>query len=129
MTRDDHRRSERGQVAVEVAVLFPGLLVLLFFVLQLGLWSVARSVATATADEGVRTGRAEGAGPAAGIDASRSFLRQRAGRFLTHTTVTAAVSTPDEIRIQVHGDALTVIPGHYPVSGQARGPVERYTTP
>lgn len=128
MTRH-HLGSERGQVAVEAAVLFPALLVLLFVVVQLGLWSVARSVATAAADEGVRAGRAEGTGPATGSHASRSFLGQKAGRFLTHTTVTAAGSTRDEIRIQVHGDALSVIPGHYPVSGQARGPVERYTTP
>jgi hypothetical protein len=120
---------DRGQATVEVAVFFAGLIVFLLLVVQLALWSVARSLASAAAEEGVRAGRAEGAGLLTGQQAARGFLDQTVGHFLLDTAVTSSGSSPTEIRIQVAGHSLSVIPGTFSVREQARGPIERFTLP
>lgn len=108
-------------------MLFPALLLFLFAVVQVALWSTARSVATAAAEEGVRAGRAEGASSGTSEAAARAFLTDTAGRFLTHPQVSAARSTSRSVRVTVSGDSLSVIPGTYRVSAHADGARERWT--
>ena len=120
---------QSGQATVEVAVLFPALLLFLFGAVQVALVSTARSVATAAAEEGVRAGQAEGARPGASAAAARVFLDQKAGGFLTSTRISTAGSTDRVVRVSVSGRRLTVIPGRYRVSAQVHGPVERWSPP
>ena len=125
--RPDH---ETGSVSLEIAILAPALLLLIFSIVQAGLWFYARSLALAAAQEGVAAARSYGASPDAGTSRSRSFIDQQAGDSLTQTVVSSAGSTPTLIRIQVSGRALSVFPGipGIQVTQSADGPVERFTT-
>lgn len=126
MMGDTHYH-QHGQATVEAAVLYPALLLFLFIVVQVALVSTARSVASAAAEEGVRAGRAEGAPPGTSRAAARALLTERAGGFLSDAQVSTVGSTDQVVRVSVSGRSLTVIPGHYRVSAQAHGPVERLT--
>lgn len=126
---DGSRMRESGQATVEVAVLFPALLLFLFGSMQVALVSTARSVATAAAEEGVRAGRAEGAATHASVAAAQAFLDQKAGGFLNDTRISTDGSTDRVVRVTVTGRSLAVIPGRYSVSSEAHGPVERWSPP
>lgn len=122
--------AQRGSVSLEIAVLGPALLLLVFAVVQTGLWFYARSLALAAAQEGVNAGRTYGADPTAGVRRATTFIEEQAGDSLTGTTVTTAGSTPTTIRISVSGRSLSVLPGlpGISVTQSASGSVERFTT-
>lgn len=111
-------------------MLAPALLLVIFTVIQVGLWSYARSLALAAAQEGVAAGRAHGATPDMGRVRAESFLRQSAGDSLVSSAV-AVTATATDVRVEVTGRALSVLPGvpGLPVRQGASGPRERYTTP
>ena len=119
-----------GSVSLEVAILGPALLLLIFSIVQAGLWFYARSLALAAAQEGVTAARSYNADPNAGISRAQSFLEQQAGDSLTQTSVSSAGSSPTLLRIQVTGRALSVFPGvpGIEVTQSAVGSVERFTT-
>lgn len=119
-----------GSVSLEIAILAPALLLLIFSIVQAGLWFYARSLALAAAQEGVTSGRAYGADADTGISRAQSFLDQQAGDSLTRTSVSSAGSTATVVRIQVSGRALSVLPGvpGFEVTQSAVGSVERFTT-
>lgn len=121
--------SDRGSVTVEIAILGPALLLLIFGVVQAGMWFYARSLALAAAQEGVSSARAYGASPAAGISRAQTFLREQAGDSLTDTAVSTAGSTRTVVRVQVRGRAISVLPGvpGIAIHQSAQGPVERFT--
>ena len=124
------RARDVGSVSLEIAILGPALLLLIFSIVQAGLWFYARSLALASAQEGVTAARAYAADPGAGISRAQTFLDQQAGDSLTQTAVSSAGSTPTQIRIQVTGRALSVFPGvpGIQVTQSAAGSVERFTT-
>ena len=119
-----------GSASVEIAILGPALLLLVFAIVQGGLWFYAHNLALAAAEEGVTTGAAYGARPDAGVAPTRNFLDQQAGDSLTATTISSAGSTPTVVRIAVTGRSLSVLPGvpGIEVTATAVGPVERFTT-
>jgi len=122
-------RPDAGSAGLEIAILGPALLLLVFTVVQAGLWFYARSLALAAAQEGVAAARGYQASADAGVARARSFLDRSAGDSLLETTVSGAGSTATTVRIEVRGRALSVLPG---VSGPlvrqaAAGPVERFT--
>lgn len=124
-------RRDGGSASLEIAILGPVLLLLIFSIVQTGLWFYARSLALAAAQEGVNAARAYQADPADGTARARMFLTEHAGDSLAATSVTAAGTTPTQVRIQVRGRALSVLPGvpGMTVSQSAHAPVERFTTP
>jgi hypothetical protein len=115
---------------VEIAVLAPVLLATVFLIVQVGLWSFARSLALGAAQEGVAVGRAYGASAEVGRARAEQFLAATAGDSLIGSTVTVRRSA-DVLHIEVAGRALSVLPGvpGLPVRQEAQGPIERYTTP
>ncbi|MFE9206061.1 TadE family protein [Micromonospora sp. NPDC007230] len=122
--------AERGANPVELAVVMPAILVLLFASIQVAVWFVARSTALNAAQTGVNAQRAFQAPPDAGRDRASTFLRA-AGDWLVDwqapgpTCTTAAT----EVTCTVSGRSLSVIPGvHFPVRQTAHGTVERWTT-
>lgn len=122
-------RREAGSASLEIAILGPALLLLVFTVVQAGLWFYARSLALAAAQEGVIAARAYRASSDAGVTRARSFLDRSAGDSLQAATVSRAGSTATTVRVEVRGRALSVLPGIAgpPVSQVASGPVERFT--
>ena len=124
------QRAERGSATIEIAVLAPVLLLLVFTIVQVGLWSYARSLALAAAQEGVTAGRAHGAPADAGRSRAVSFLDAAAGDSLVDRDVRADRAA-GVLRIEVTGRALSVLPGvpGLPVRQRAEGPLERFTSP
>jgi Flp pilus assembly protein TadG len=122
-------RGDRGSVTVEITVLAPALLLVVFSIVQVGLWSYARSLALGAAQEGVAAGRAYGASAEVGRARAEQFLVTSAGDSLTGGAV-AVRESASVLRIEVSGRALSVLPGvpGLPVRQRAEGPLERYTT-
>lgn len=123
-------RSTRGSATLEIAILAPALLLLVFTVVQVGLWSYARSLALGAAQEGLSAGRAHGAQASAGRTRAEQFLDRAAGDSLLARTVTVR-TTGSSVRVEVEGRSLSVLPGvpGIPVRQSAEGPRERYTVP
>ncbi len=123
-------RGDRGSVTLEVSILAPVLLLVVFTIIQVGLWSYARSLALGAAQEGVAAGRAYGAPADAGRARAQSFLDATAGDSLVGSTVTST-ATAASLRVEVTGHALSVLPGvpGLPVRQHAEGPIERVTAP
>lgn len=128
--RTDGPDRDRGSISLEIAILGPVLLLLIFTIVQFGLWFYARNLALAAAQEGVTAARAYGASPGAGVTRARTFLDQQAGDSLTQTVATSSGSTATRVRIEVTGRALSIIPGlpGLQVTQSADAPVERFTT-
>ncbi|MFI6331512.1 TadE family protein [Micromonospora chersina] len=121
---------ERGANPVELAVVMPAILVLLFASIQLAVWFVARSTALNAAQTGVNAQRALQAPPDAGRDRATTFLRA-AGDWLVdwQSPGPTCTATATEVTCTVSGRSLSVIPGvRFAVSQSAHGPVERWTT-
>jgi Flp pilus assembly protein TadG len=123
-------RGTRGSVTVEVAVLAPVLLLIVFTIVQVGLWSFARSLALGAAQEGVAAGRAYRVPAEAGRLRAEQFLAATAGDSLLDARVVAR-TTPTSLQLEVTGRALSVLPGipGLPVRQHAQGPIERVTQP
>jgi Flp pilus assembly protein TadG len=117
-------RDESGLVASELAVLAPGLLLLMMLAVQTSLWAHANQLADAAANAAVLAASTPDADAAAGRVAAGQLLAQ-AGHLAsvsieverTDTTVTADVT----------GRAPRLIPvGTWTVTASAAGPVERF---
>ena len=123
-------RRDTGSVSLEIAILGPALLLLVFAVVQGGLWFYARSLALAAAEEGATAGAAYQADRSAAAARARAFLTEQAGDTLTSTEVTTTGSSITTVRIQVTGRSLSVLPGipGLPVTQVAQADVERFTT-
>src|ERR1051326_4394022 len=96
-------RDDSGMTTLEVAVLFPVVLILVFGIAQTALWYMARTAALSAAQQGVNTGRAYGATPADGASASQDFLTEQVGDILSGAHVAITPSDPGTLRITVSG--------------------------
>jgi Flp pilus assembly protein TadG len=124
-------RDERGSISLELVVVFPAILLVLFFGVQVALYYYARNIALAAAQEGLRTARAENGTAAQGQLRAYEFISSAnsGGGVLTGVSVNPSRTTT-EASITVTGNALEVIP-FLPmpkVTQTAVGPVERFTT-
>lgn len=124
------RGSDEGSATLEIAVLAPALLLIVFATVQVGLWSYARSLALGAAQEGLAVGRSFGSSTEAGRTRAEQFLADRAGDSLLGSRVLVR-STGTAVEVDVTGRALSVLPGvpGLPVRQRAVGPVERVTPP
>jgi Flp pilus assembly protein TadG len=127
--RPEVERGERGSVSLEMVVLAPALLLLVFAVVQASLWFYARSLALAAAESGVAVARAHGHTPGEGVQAAQAWLARNAGDSVAHPAVTLTAATPATVEITVEARSLSLLPGvpGFPVRQSASGPVERFT--
>lgn len=129
-TRSGSRpRDERGAVSIELVILLPALLAVMFLGMQAALYYHARTIAIAAAQEGARAAGAEDATSADGSRAANAYLDDAGGDALESSrvrvtrTATAATAT-------VTGRSLSVLPGWRPrVRQSATVTVERLTAP
>ncbi|WP_406054052.1 pilus assembly protein [Streptomyces sp. NBC_01077] len=121
---------DRGSSPIQVAILFPVVILLIFAIVQAFLAAYAHNVAATAAREGVSAGRMYGAGPGDGAAKARAAVNTLGGDLLVDARVSTAGSTTDRIRITVQGRAISLLPGMggWPVTAAASGPVERWTT-
>ncbi|MGP4009952.1 TadE family protein [Streptomyces sp. 4N124] len=124
-------RDDRGDASVQMAIVFPFVLLATMAVIQASMWYYARQIALTAAREGLTEARSYQATPADGAARARDVLGRAAGDSLLNPGVSTAGSTAERVRIQVTGTAQSMIPGvaGLQVSQSASGAVERWTTP
>jgi Flp pilus assembly protein TadG len=118
---------ERGSAAVQSAILFPIVLLLVFGIIQGALWFHARNIALGAAQEGARVASAEGG--AGGELRAHEFVRNLTGGTLIRDLEVSGTATGEAVTITVAGNAPGLVPG---VSGltvrqSATAPIERFT--
>jgi len=123
------RASQRGSASLELVVIFPAVLALIFGAVQIALFFHARNVALAAAQAGARAAAAQHGTAAAGATSTWTFLDQAGGpEVLTNTQVTPTRSST-QATVTVTGKSLSVFPGipGFTVHQTAHRPVERFT--
>lgn len=124
-------RDERGSVSLELSVVFPVVLLLIFGTIQGALYYHARNVALAAAQEGVVDARVENGSAGAGVARAQDFLTDAGGSSVLLNASVSSNRSATEVTITVRGAVPSVLPG---VSGltltqSASGPLERVTAP
>lgn len=126
------RRGDAGVSAVELAVIAPALIGLIFLIIQAGLYLYARNVVDSAARYGVRTARVYDPNHSneqlaqQGADAAKDYAHQIAGKSVDVTDVTAD-RDDNRVTVTVTGKAVSLIP-FFDVTVKAthRGPTERF---
>ena len=120
---------DRGAVALELAILFPLVLVLTFGGVQVAFWFQARAMCQAAAQAGVRASRVLGAPVGAGRSAAHAYLTATAGDTVGAASISES-RTPTAVNVGCSGTALQVMPlPGLPlgVAQSAAGARERFT--
>ncbi|WP_422737747.1 TadE family protein [Micromonospora sp. WMMD729] len=123
---------ERGANPVELAVVMPLILVLLFGSLQVAAVFLARSTALNAAQSGVNAQRRYNAADGAGVASATRFLSTTGGWLLGWSKAggPSCVTSDVDVTCTVSGRSLSVVPGvDFPIEQTAHGPVERVTAP
>ena len=114
---------ERGELTLQLSVIFPALVLFVYLSVQVGLWWHAGQIADAAVAEAVETAQVEGATDIDGADAAVWFLSQSG--YMENVTIQVG-RTADTVTATVTGDAYQIIPiGNWPVSAAASGPLEQ----
>ena len=124
-------RDERGSVSLELAVVFPVVLLLIFGTIQGALYYHARNVALAAAQEGVVDARVENGSAGAGVARAQEFLADAGGNRVLLNAAVSSDSSATEVTITVRGAVPSVLPGvaGLTLTQSASGPLERVTAP
>ncbi|MFE1854926.1 TadE family protein [Streptomyces sp. NPDC059489] len=120
-------RDDRGDTSIQMAIVFPFVLLATVAVVQASMWYYARQIALTAAREGLTMARTYQSSPADGESQARNVLERTAGDSLRGYNVSVS-SDGQRVRVQVTGTALSMIPGvpALQVSQSASGPVERW---
>jgi Flp pilus assembly protein TadG len=129
ITRDD-----RGSSALELSIVAPVVILMIFSTVQFALWLYGRNVALASAREGVSKLRvaADANGGGVAEDATEqdveSYATQVGGESLLHPVATAHYSQQSgRVDVTVTGDVVTLVPGWtFHVTRTATGEIERF---
>jgi hypothetical protein len=112
---------------VELAILWPVVVLAIFGGVQVTTYFTARTVALSAAQVGVSTERRYDAVPGSGQDRAEQFLAG-AGDWLVQPEVDQPVRTDQEVFVTVRGEALSILPGvSWEIEQTARGTIERFT--
>ncbi|MGW2439673.1 TadE family protein [Streptomyces goshikiensis] len=122
---------ERGESSIQMAIVFPFVLLVTVAVVQASMWVYARNIALTAAREGVAAARVYQTPEGAGAAQATETLGRIAGDSLAGRSVSTTGSSATEVRVTVTGRALSLIPGlsGLSVSQSASAPRERWTTP
>ena len=124
------RGGDSGSSAVELVLITPALMLVVFVIVQAALYMHARHLVTAAAQHGARIARAAGMSTTAGTGDARSetlnYLHTVGGDMTNspEVTVTRDATTATVV---VHADAISILPGlHLSVTAASRGPLEQF---
>jgi Flp pilus assembly protein TadG len=122
-------RDDRGDASIQMAIVFPFVLLATVAVIQASMWYYARQIALTAAREGASAARSYQASPGDGAARAREVLGRTAGDSLLSYSVFA--SSGQRVQVQGSGRALSMIPGlsGLKITQSASGPVERWTVP
>ncbi|MFE0930224.1 TadE/TadG family type IV pilus assembly protein [Streptomyces mutabilis] len=121
---------DRGDASIQMAIVYPFVLLAAIAVIQASMWYYARQIALTAAREGVTAARAYQADPADGTTRARQVLDRTAGDSLRSVSVSAG-SDGERVRVEVRGVAQSMIPGvaGLTITQSASGPAERWVQP
>ncbi|RRR87007.1 TadE family protein [Streptomyces sp. RP5T] len=118
-------RDDRGSTALDMSMVVPLVFLLVFTLIQGGIWFHGRSVAHHAAQQAVDAQRAYDAAPGAGAAAAGEFLA-RMGGSLNGTAVRVS-DDGETVTVSVEGTVINLVPGW---SGHVRqsvkAPVEKF---
>jgi Flp pilus assembly protein TadG len=103
------KRRARGQITVEMAVVFPLLIMVAMGLVQFALYYHAHNVVEAAVQEGVRVAAAHGATTGDGKARAQAVLRAGMGRSSVVDIQTPAAG-PDRVTLVAKGSMRTFIP-------------------
>ena len=128
-TRSVRAGSDAGFSALEMVIVFPVTLFIIFGIIQFGIWYHANDVAQAAAQEAVRSASAYQATQIEGTQAADQVLTEDANGLIIHTRVICSRGRA-VVTATVTGDALQVVPFiSLPVKATAIAPVEAFLPP
>ena len=100
---------ESGAATLEAVLVFPVLLLLIMFCIQVALWYHAAALADAAAQDGVRAARVQGATANDGISRADQLLDQ-AGRTIIEGRQVTATRSAQVTRVEVRGHCIQLVP-------------------
>lgn len=120
---------DRGSTSLQLVILFPAVLLLIFGGVQTALYYYARNVAIAAAQEGARAAAAQYGSASAGSSAATSFIAQAGGNDALPESRVSSSRSAVTATVQVGGRSLSLIPGYagIVINQSASVPVERIT--
>lgn len=123
--------SERGASALELVLYMPLLVTMMFLTIQFSLIYLGNQVVSAAARQAARIARVGAGTPAAlakGQAAGQAFIAQNGHGLVTATSVSVSPVAPDQVRANVNGTAIQLIPFWRvtQVSSTVQGPVETF---
>jgi len=117
---------QSGVATLEAVLVFPVLLVLLMFVIQVALWYHAADLAHAAAQDGVRAVRVDGGTAADGLDRANAILDQT-GRSIIQGRQVTSTRDPAVARVEVSGHCIALVPFmSLPVHAVAESSTEQF---
>lgn len=119
------RDRDRGGAEVELAILGPLLLLIIFGAIQVTTYFTARNVALSAAQVAVAAERRYDAQPGTGQAQAEAFLTQ-SGDWLVNAQVDNPRRTEEEVFVTVHGEAPSIL-FTWQIEQTARGTIERFT--
>jgi Flp pilus assembly protein TadG len=126
-----HRSDDAGSATVELVILVPVIMVLIFAGPQLALWYYAREAAQAAAQAGTRAASAQNAPAGTGSGAAKAYLTST-GKDTISGAWAIEHNTPTTVSVEVHAAVPRVIPLPgltFSVDVIASRARERFTTP
>ena len=103
------RMNERGEAALELAIVAPVLMLLLLGVVQFGLWYHGQNVVQTAALEASRVASAEEAGSNEGEDRARNVLRAGLGSAASEPIVLVDLGQ-DDVRVSIQASMRGLLP-------------------
>ncbi len=110
-------RRDRGASALELSIVAPGLLLLIFFMIQVALWLYGRNVALQAAREGASQLRVVvvGSDTTSALTAvqatAENYLRVVGRDTVSKPSATATVISGTRVRVTVTAQAVSLVPG------------------
>jgi Flp pilus assembly protein TadG len=126
-------RDDRGASAIELSIVAPAVMLLIFFTVQVALWLYGRNVALEAAREGVSTLRLvdETSDIAAAEDRTEhdteAYATKVGGQSLLTPLATAKYDAASgRVSVKVTGVVVSLVGLHLPVTRSATGEIERF---
>jgi len=122
-------RGDRGDATTEMVLTVPALMLVVFIIIQFGIWYHVNNVAEAAAQEGVRAARVMDGTAIAGQATAAAFMVRNAPGAVTGTVVSATRNV-NTAQVDIDATLAAIIPGiRLPVHATAVSPVERFRPP
>ncbi len=120
---------DRGSTSLQLVIVFPAVLALIFGGVQTALYFYARNVAIAAAQEGARAAGAQTGSAGAGTAAAADFIARAGGPDALPASSVSGSRSATTATVTVRGRSLSLVPGYagIDITQSASVPVERIT--